>query len=463
MDTHIISEAEQLDEASVLADELLAENDPRGELLALEVASVRASSVEQARTLNKRANELLWDEPRHYWPSSFAPATAKLRAGFVVEIAEGFTGQLKEAAPLPCMRGLRYVGGWRMDELEHEYARVCPAWVSTTILPTDENWDDLGVLLKLRRLQQLDLGLGRGGPHHETFERLVELPELRALSLSNYDRVTLELLADLRLTHLRLNWVRDGHLDTLGALARLRHLQINFANASRALVLAKLPLDSLRIRLSLAPKIWAEMLDELSLRQLRVEVWDEDDSPAEMQRWREAHARLGPRLECLDVDLARIDTQDLFGLPKLRELTLRGPGELETLPALERLSLSVDALVSLRELSSPALTVLEGADKALDWGQLSAIQGDVALRELDLRLPLGTSLSEVAMRALAEVEHLTLVDPPGQALRNQLKRLPNLRRLTVTNMGVGHHRELVEQMDEVLAESTRMWPRRSTL
>lgn len=45
----IISETEQLDEASVLADALLAEGDSRGELLALELESVRAPTAEGAR------------------------------------------------------------------------------------------------------------------------------------------------------------------------------------------------------------------------------------------------------------------------------------------------------------------------------------------------------------------------------------------------------------------------------
>lgn len=452
----IIDEAAQLDEASVFADELLARGDPRGELLALELASVRAATPEQARELNERARELATES--QFWPSSFAPALAKMRAGFVVDYSGAAEGQLKACAPMPALRGLWKLEGSRMDELEHEFARVNPACVSTTLDRTTADWDDLGVLMKLRRLVHLKLQV-HGGVHLDAaLEQLLTLPQLRGLTLPHHTQPGLEQLRGAPLTHLQLGSLLIRELPALAELPQLRHLHAWFRTAEALGTLTKLRLDSLSLQLDAGPQEWAEVLSELSLRHLQVEPMGIRAAP--VMRWREAHAQLDDRLESLEVPLRHLDVADTFAWPALRRLVLWGEGPVEALPRLEHLGLSATTLASLRELPSPSLAVLDEGLDIVDWQHLASIQRAVPLRVLDLRLlGLEPEPPDAALRALEQLEHLLLPEVPNSAQVKLLEQLPCLRRLTVTDMRPGHHRELRGRLREVLVESTPHWPR----
>ncbi|HVI01293.1 MAG TPA: hypothetical protein VM869_21395, partial [Enhygromyxa sp.] len=61
-----------LNEVEVFADELQARGDPRGELLALELASERATSSDEARRLNREAQRIRNAHRELVWPSALA-------------------------------------------------------------------------------------------------------------------------------------------------------------------------------------------------------------------------------------------------------------------------------------------------------------------------------------------------------------------------------------------------------
>lgn len=470
----LVSEAEQLDEASVLADQLQADGDPRGELLALEIASVRAPSVEQVRALALEASNLRRAEARVVWPSSFTPADARLRAGFIVSFERGAPGQLRNCAPLPAMRGLRCIRGHRMDELEYTWASLRPAIVHTVINRTMNDYDDLGVLSKLRGIVGLDIGFGDQRQADEIAEHLRTRGDLRGLKLRwcMPDAIAPFAGAGLSPTHVAMQVLEPLELSLLQGFSRLHHLELQYDEDEDEIdevdlaPLAKLPtLDSLSFCGPVRAHSWRRELERLRLRSLALDV--EDFTNDDPEQWQRAHEQLDEGIEQLDIDAAYIDPERLRSLTQLRRLRLRLRGEspqLQYLPRVDELTLDPRVLDGLRELSCAKLTLAVEREakpetELVGWRRLLDLLAERSLPALTLGTELDPELPEEALRVLARVEHLGLRGAPSWAQAEHLRELPRLRRLTVAHIDPAHHRQLSEWLPEVLVESTRRWPR----
>jgi hypothetical protein len=456
----IVSEAEQLDEASVLADRLQAEGDPRGELLALEIGCVRAPSVAQARALARQAQDLRAAEAGLVWRTPHGPDHVSLRAGFVVGLSggPGTPAHLAARAAGLDMRGLRTIRGVGMAELLPDVVTAQPSQLDLRIEAKPRALDEL--VGGLRRLVELTCSVDRGVDVRATFERLARLDSLRGLRAVVDDRVALAHLRHTKISHLRVSGVGEG-LGELVKLSELRHLEMRGTELDANLdQLGELPLlDSLHMRAAFEPNVWRKLLAGLHLSRVRLDV--DHGFRDQAGSWRQANAQLGAQLETLCVDVDYIDGDLLRSWPKLRRLTLLGHRGFEQLPPLEHLGATLELLAGLDQLPGPSLALygaLDFDDLRRLWARLAVMQDAAPLRTLEIS-HMGDQLFDArAVRAFERLEHLTLDVPPTLEDVARLRELPRLRRLTVRVLDPRGHRKLCEALPDVLVESTDQWP-----
>ena len=114
-----VATSEDSDEVRSLADRLEAEGDPRGPLLALELAAAQAQSSDEARRLNRAAQARREAHPELAWPPVLGQTTTSLHAGLIVDADYA---QLRAAGvpfeQLVSLRRLLVPGGEIDDVLE---------------------------------------------------------------------------------------------------------------------------------------------------------------------------------------------------------------------------------------------------------------------------------------------------------------------------------------------------------
>ncbi|MFO7568050.1 MAG: hypothetical protein R6X02_35740 [Enhygromyxa sp.] len=391
------------DRAWVLADSLQVRGDPRGELLALELAAEHTDDPLQARTLWREHHACQRAHP----PALRASASLRLRwiGGFLLG---GYPRDQRELHRLLASPAASSLARVRVDFCTHEeltrlvdVAKAHRRPLSVVDLPSSRS-SDLRALAGLERLVSLRIG-GRFDP-----AALTELTQLRSLSVVLGEELGVAELEPLaaELETLELRELQAARLEGLGR--RLPGL--------RRLTLAGARFDG-------EPEL---LCDALGLRALRM-----PDSPlrslgpiAELPELRELELVPG-KLHLL---------AELGALTGLERLALAGSkvDELEPLAALracERLSLIATRVTRLEPLASlPRLR-----DLALEGGDLRRISGLERLTGLE-RLLLAR-VANVDLAALLGFErlHTLVLDPGGARPRSldSLASLPSLRRLSL--------------------------------
>ncbi|HVI04330.1 MAG TPA: hypothetical protein VM869_36830, partial [Enhygromyxa sp.] len=120
-----MSDEQDWSELEVFADRLQAAGDPRGELLALEVASERATSSEEARRLNREAQRVRDAHHERVWPAALARSSVGMRAGFVVSV---YGKQLVDPSiPIEMLLSARYlsIGRLRLEACVPRLEEAC--------------------------------------------------------------------------------------------------------------------------------------------------------------------------------------------------------------------------------------------------------------------------------------------------------------------------------------------------
>lgn len=465
------------DEQLILADRLQAQGDVRGELLALELAVVRAPDVGAARSLSRAAQQLRSREAQRVWPEELVELggrmgmSLRLRAGLVLELAFTFSAseQAKWVRSSPHARWLESFCGRGLAELPAVPSKL----IGDDSLYEFAEADALAELRSLRSLEIYSRGEHQAEGERALAEAIAALPTLESLSLPVHRRATLPTLrAAAGLSHLRLTQCAREDLALLATFDALRSLELGALgpvtpDAEAALVesLALLgQLDGLRVDSGGSAPNWRSLLPRLSVRRLDLLA---AESLGDVYGWRRAHAPLVEltQLEHLGVH-HRFVPQGLFErLPELRSLELwgeQGPGRRSVpraeLARLEQLRVGVPLLPWLR---APALTRLVlggGRELRGAWSELEQAGIGPALRELEVyELP---AMSEPASkRVLAQLERLTLIQAPSEADLEFVRGLPSLRRLCVPGLDPARHRALCEALPELLVETTRFWPR----
>jgi hypothetical protein len=413
--------AEDWTEIEVFADRLQADGDPRGELLALELAAERATDSIASRRLNREAQRIRNAHRALVWPSALADAQLELRAGFVVsanydaiagssiplelllsvrDLSVGHDRRLEDCAPLLDRARDR---GLRLDALRQSTSAAGPAI-------------DLARLRKLDTLEQLSVA----GPVITT-EVLAKFAKLVSCSFGGPLRqAELCSLAPLKLEHLGLHgqvdpvivplfgntltslWLRawSGSLAPLQALPWLRTLRLDGPLPAGAIA----ELDGLlRLEELMIPTLdeaTLPVLSRLPLRRLTVRAMS-SRLAAGLARLRTLES-----LTIYRVEDGAFDVAPLNDLAQLRRLAVQGAliGKLTLPPTFERLAVGVHR---------PAAIFGEVAE-------LAVIDGDFRnLRPL-----------------LASVRKLRLVwvhTRPGESLTDLPRLLPRLERLELRN------------------------------
>jgi hypothetical protein len=350
-----VSDEQDWSEIEVFADQLQARGDPRGELLALEMASERATSSEEARQLNREAQRVRDAHHELVWPAALARSGVGMRAGFVVSMnGQELTDPSIPIEPLLSARHLS-VSRRRLEDCVPRLEHACRLGLRLEGLGHWVYGDSPTDLDCLRDFVELDaraptlawISFGEGV---SVARVLTKLAALRSCSFDGpLSEAELRSLAPLPLHRLRLRGQHSTHAivelfgDTLEALElgdciapltplrgipSLRSLTLTGANPTE-LVSELHELTQLR-ELHL-PRLDPPDLDDLAslrLRELSCGVM-----PAQLA------ARL-PQLRELEaltingVEGGPLDLSPLAKLPRLRSLVVAGElrGRL-TLPA----------------------------------------------------------------------------------------------------------------------------------
>lgn len=466
------------DHTRVFADSLQATGDPRGELIALELASIQAPTTADARALNHQAQQLREDADGLVWPKDLHHAWLEgiglpyLRAGFLVElrwrlgyfVAPGALCARPEAARLRETRGV-----WPSNLVPEQR----PVTLRLDHLDEGVNLGRFGPFTSLRTLEVVGSSLH---PRHvpDFIAQLRALDQLQELRVSEYANPILPSLGRLPIEHFAGSTARRRELDALGEFPNLRGLELDRlvfgkSGGEKASRLAALPslarLERLEVRAGGSPVSWAQLVPRLDLSQLSL-LRDEDMD--DVRGWTRVHAALAShtRLEHLGM-YAKYATPKLFAkLPALRSLELWDRGERLgwsrppfELPPLERLQVTGSVLGRLSARTSPTLVIRDAHHLPGPklWRVLAGLDGPGELRRL--ALDRHDELGELAVSVLATVEELELGRVPTGKQVEQLARLKRLRRLRLTApMRVAVHRELCRALPAVLVETTHWWP-----
>ena len=469
--------SESLDASRVLADALQSAGDPRGELLALELASHASSSWEEARRLNRRAQQLREAEAGRVWPTGLpeqpAGAKVKMRAGFIVEVSFPWRMDLGTLAPTPDARAIRSLKGARLLELPSTLRPTHLIPLIDPDAPKEPSSERLAPLLaELRSLAWFDYVDAR-------LEALLAArPPLEQLQLRRPPAQSLEGFMAFPLQDVALARCVRPDLEQLRRLSQLRSLSTrklgdSSPRAEAATFEALAALDGLE-RLAVdeggtAPS-WRTLVPRLprlrELSLLRGAMMGDHSS------WSRAHRSLAAleSLESLGAQDRFVDARLLEQLPRLRRLQLwtsddqQGRRRRTPLPSLEHLAVSFPLLDTLGECPSPSLAVGSPTASFLDgpspWPRVANLSKRVPLRALEFeRIRPGPIPAELVPR-LSSLESLALTwlpqTPDAVAM---LARLPRLHRLRVEQeLTTAEHRALARALPSVRLETTRWWP-----
>ncbi len=456
-------------EAAVFADAAMQAGDPRGELLALELAARASSDPLEARRVSCEAQALREHHPQLAWPElpQRGNLRAVLRSGFVlaIELIEGADAghPLADFAPLALLpapehrglpqRGLGHSaepGPWSRipslasalrDVLEHpacarlkrvQLGSAEPHALAASLACLADHGRTLDLLAiratgpqQLRelgpalarvdtralrfdydRVTRLFLGAAR---ERVSLPMLASFERLEALSLAGY--LDLLPLADLPLTTLDCWCHDDRELERIVALPRLRRLSLIHDESVEPLVGAG-QLEALALTLS-----HARIAPLVELAQLRALALDEPTGEAiEHLRQLAALERLELRGSLPVGGLARLDS---LGSLEHLALNLGAAGPLLDLAPLAALPQLRSLTLDLGRADAPAL---RGCEALLQVRELSII-GRADLRWLD-----GTALDALAITGgfpprqlprLTELGPLRRLAIPGQLLRGR--------------------------------------------
>lgn len=492
-------EAEARAAAAVLADAAMQRGDPRGELLALELAAANTRDPIRARRIHRAAQVVRDRYPEQAWPSlpELAMST-RIRAGYLVAAAlrggdqtPNSNPSLNQAAALldhPAADSLRRlaIGAMPIDSLELVLRRLAerPARLELLELELGDSGQLPAILPRLAALAPRGLRLRlpdtQGGSFGATRVSIAGpdagwLGSLQALSITGYldpsslgpgsqiesldgwssDAATLEQIVGLprlRKLCLRHDGSRDeGGLVPLARARRLEALAVQVGSPDELGVLAELP--ALRgLALHDPSGRASSFLTGLS-RLTRLEL--RERAPARLD---ELAGLVG--LELLGLrgepsEPGTLDLSPLAELPRLRALILdtsrhtpRGCDQLHRLRAL-----TVVGRVDLRWFSGTALDELT-ITHALAPPSLPRLSELGPLRRLRMpgRVLQGIDGTRLA-RLLPELEELELVRAPATLSPDQFAGFPRLRRLVVDGVGRARARFFAEELPEIMVET----------
>ncbi|HVI01294.1 MAG TPA: hypothetical protein VM869_21400 [Enhygromyxa sp.] len=476
-----MAEADDWSDAEVLADRLQAGGDPRGELLALELAAERAPDSGEARRINGEAQRIRDAHHELAWPSALGHTRVGMRAGFVV--AASFDELADPSIPLELLLSARELSlghhpldacatrleqarsrGLRIEGLEH--------WGSDVDPPAD-----LGCLRGLGELDARAPALERIAFVGRVAQPdvLAGFPKLRSIRFGGpLRKAELTSLASLRLQHLRLHG--ELHASTLAESFgdTLAWLELPDCNGS---LTPLRELASLR-RLSFAMRMRAPVEHLSALTQLEALdlPWLDHASLTML-------AKLPLRSLSVDWMPAKLVHQ-LPSLCELEALTIGvvGDGQLEgppfaELPRLGRLALRTNVRGNLTRPAGCRSLALSNASRPF------SIVGEVhelSLTDCDLRLVPASVLEQVRSLRLTwtdEIHDRELTELPFLApqlerlaihtLRDKWKwagavatlgALPQLRAVAWRGASVERLAALSRELPEVCVLSGR-WPR----
>ena len=375
------ADIEELEGARVLADRLELEGDPRGPMLALELAAAKAEDSATARSYNRAAQERRKAEPELAWPPALAQTKTKLRAGLMVI---GDYADLHAAGAsfeqLVSLRSLTLPANGVDGALE-QLVQLRPRGLAPEAL-----YQGFGLDLNRIEGRGLRAFASQGGQLPRSLHLQSGLDDVQALSGWTG-------LARLRLREL------IHRAETLPALAPLELVELP------SVVPAHVPEVA---------AYFADTLRSLTVCEPQTEL---DDFRAILEL---------PKLEALGLQAARGLTREVLGIvashPSIERLELSSvrPEDLELLEGMNlrelQLSYSNSALVAaLPRLDSlESLTLLSGG---LELGPLSKL---TRLRRLELLGGVGGPL-----QLPPSLEHLTSVNLfGGYRLRRQPDSTP---------------------------------------
>jgi hypothetical protein len=474
--------ADGLEHVAVLSDQLQAQGDPRGELLALELAAARALDVDESRRLNREAQELRSRVPTLAWPLELHRWRGLMRAGLLVDGHRPFgfseppllpsaigphcrslvVGIGHSGLDLAALAEARARAGVRLDGLWEQQG-----WTSAPIMEDTHTIDhrlELSALGLNRRLsaaaglKQLDglltLALGHRGIPDDLIAELGAL-QLRGLGLrvDDGEQVGAVLEACPELERLTLHEL-DAALPGLPELARLRHLVLRDTRPEppkQPRLTGELSLSQLDSLLISGPCLAdLERLADLQLRALTVL-----EPNCELN---EVVARLAQLRSLEQLTIIALNQRLLVGpaadasalgqLPRLRRLGLNGNfnGEL-----LARPGLAMDGM--------PSGLQLRGAISELHTGFSAGLPRALAQVDASQLRTLSISSSHHhrpkwygrCHEQLVLVETLTIdLDDGGTSEELAwIRRLPRLRTMVTRGLSIAEQGELADQLPHV--------------
>jgi beta-lactamase regulating signal transducer with metallopeptidase domain len=261
----------------------------------------------------------------------------------------------------------------------------------------DGEWLGDAIIERIVALKALrELSLGHCGVTDEGVRRLEAMPQLTLLSLNNEGRLT------------------DAALTSIGKLENLKSLSLSSYVATEQLGRLKFSADGIRRLIGL------QQLEELHLVGQAV--------PAE--------ALVFPRLKALSLGLDEIDDEAAERIATMRDLKALN---------LVCTKITNDGLKKIAEL--PALARLNLDSHVITDAGIGNLQKLPNLQHISLR---ATHLTDASLAHLAEIKSLQRIDLHGSgepgvnagkcfSMRgvNQLKALPKLRTLWLTNVAAG--------------------------
>jgi hypothetical protein len=462
----------ELERAWVFADALQSRGDPRGELLALDLAAALATDSTEARALQSSAH-VTWKRigPSVAGSLRASPALRLCwRGGFLLGARPRGGAEISGLLASPAARSLARI---RVEFCtQEELARLVAGVVGhrrplvELDLP-DSRLSDLSGLCEIDTLRALRVG-DRFDP-----QLLDRLPELRALGLDGRDQPSArELAAAPQLERLELVGPRPGDLEGLARhLPRLRELTVmgmktgmsasegpRFLAGAERLERLRLPDTPIR---SLAELPALPRLRALSLVPANLPLVRELGRLRGLERLALIGGKVGEldsiaaldRLEHLGLSATRVsDLTPLRSLPQLRSLVLDG-GDLRRMAGLAELGLERLELLRLANVDLGLVAALPRLRSlTLDLGGrrprgLDALERMTELRELTIPQALLDELQPIA-NTLARIEVLTLEGGERPPRAKLLQALPKLRRLILP----GHDPAALARMAEALPE-----------
>lgn len=424
-----LSLSPELERAWVFADALQQRGDPRGELLALELAAAASEEPERARELQASAHAC-WTRMAPRVAGSLRASSAlrlRWRGGFLLGARPRGGAEIRGLLASPAASTLAQI---RVDFCTQEELDRLVGGVLAHRRPLvrldlpDSRLSDLAGLCEIPSLRALRVG-DRFDP-----QLLERLPNLRALGLGGRVQPRArELAAATELERLELLGASSGDLEGLARhLPRLRELTLSGTSGTSGTSASESPRFL----------VGAERLERLRLPDTPIR------SLAELPAL--------PRLRALTLVPANLPlVRELGRMRGLERLALIGGkvgelGSLATLERLEQLALSATRVVDLAPLRAlPRLRAL-----VLDGGDLRRMRGlgELGIEELALLRVANLDLAQIA--GLPHLRALTLA-LGGRRPRGleALERMPRLRALTMPQELLDELRPIAQLLGQV--------------